>query len=267
MYDGSGKVADGEHEAAAYVSWPAFDKTLWHLANLGPPDVVQRSHLDALYTPTVVNQSMAALRHLGLTDDDGRSTPDLCELLAVRDTPDWPRVLRRVIGRAYPQIVALDLANATAEQLHEEFRSYGSKSPAVQRKMELFFLAAAREAGIPLSAELAEPRRRLVAADPAGRRAHLERLGRRLADRRESHENGARDLPPNPSPAAPSIVSLPQPREPAAAALDHERERNRAAFAALTAAWNPTKMPEEVDAAVVTLLRYFRKTEAEATKA
>ncbi len=41
----------------------------------------------------------------------------------------------------------------------------------------------------------------------------------------------------------------------------------RAAFAALSAVWEPDQMPEEVDAAVVTLLRYLRRKEAEANKA
>lgn len=264
---GDGEAAGGDDKAAVYVSYPAWEKSVVHLREAGVPDQLRRELLDHLFSPTVVTQALAAYRFLRLTDDEHRPTPALHELLPAHGTPDWPRVLRSVLERPYQRILTLDLSCATREDLDEAFKTFPGSSDAVRRKSVGFFLSAAREAGIPLSPELSGPRRRIVIGDPAGRRAYYGVVRDYISNLRKPQEHGERELSPNPLPASPSVVSLPQPREPAGAAPDDEQERNRAAFVALSAAWNPTKMPEEVDAAVVTLLRYFRKTEAETSKA
>lgn len=274
MFDGGtgGGAGGGRDKAAPYVSWPAFGAALSHLRAIGLPDPVRREHLEHLFSHTVVTQAMAALRFLGLTDEEDRPTAVLRDLLLLWGGGDGDFILRGVLERAYPRITALDLSRATREQLDEEFKAFPGSSEAVRRKAMSFFLAAAREAGIRLSAELAEPRRRSPGEDA---RRRLEAQGvhvNALFDPSHVPEHGAHPLTPNrllaaiQTPAPPSASNV-LPGTPAPSAPEDRADPYRSAFAALSAVWEPDQMPEDVDAAVVTLLRYLRRKEAEATKA
>lgn len=265
MFDGDfggGEAAGIEDRAAIYASHPAWEKSVVHLRQVGVPDQLRRELLDHLFSPTVVTQVLAAYRFLGLTDEEHRPTPDLHELVAAHGTPDWPGVLRRVLERAYPRIFALDLSRATREQLDEAFKVFPGSSDAVRRKAVGFFLSAAREAGVALSAELAEPRRRALSDFAVA-------LSDALSDPAHVPSHGAHVLPPNSLLAAASPPSLlAAPRNALLPSVTDARAASYgAAYAALSAVWEPDQMPEDVDAAVVTILRYLRRKEAEASKA
>lgn len=260
--DGAAGIGDG---AAPYVSWPASEASFGQMKAVGvPDDQVRQEHLSGLGTRTVITQAMAMFRFMGLTDAEDRPMPLMHEFVAAFGTPDWPRVLRGAVERAYPRIVALDLSRATRQQLDEAFKAYPSSSDAVRKKAVTFFLSAARAAGIPLSAELAEPRRR-----PGG-----TALRQAAADHATPDQPGAPDLFPNPSPDQPSptVVALPQAREPGGApsslAPQTPAALYRAAYVSLKAAWNPGELPEEEEDAFIQVLRILRRMEreVEATK-
>ena len=257
-----GGEAGQDDRAAVYVSWPAFEKSLQQVRAAGVPDKLQRELLDPLFSHTVVTQALAAFRFLRLTDEGDRATPLLLDLVAAHGTPHWAPVLRCVLERAYPRIIALDLSRVTREQLDEAFKAYPGSSDAVRAKSVSFFLAAAREAGIPLSPDLAEPRRRSPLFNPR----MLDEL-----HRASQPHHGAFVMPaPNSLLAMVSPHAVEPPRNALMPPVLESQSRAApygAAFAALSAVWEPDTMPEDVDAAVVTVLRYLRRKEAEATKA
>lgn len=267
MFDGGGgdRVADDRGRVAPYAPWPTVRAVLRRLRAAGAlPDVLHRKDLDGLFASTVLKQTLAAFRFMGLIDEAHRPTQRMRDLVAAHSTPGWSSALADVLRRSFPEIVGLDLVRATREQLDAEFRAYGDLSEPVRKKCVRFFLAAAREAGIPLSAELAGPPRDGADADmvprPDAARVH------------PPHEDGARELFPNPplDPPSPTVVALLQ-KQSAEAASGAVPQRSadlyRTAYAALKATWDPGELPEEVDAAVLTVLRLLRTKEAEATKA
>lgn len=238
----------GRAKAPPYVSYRTLRTFVQDLHVRGVPEQVRREDLQHYGSATVVTQLIAALRFMGLIDDDDRPTPALRKQVDAYDTPDWRSVLRDDIRRAFPPIMRLDLAHATREQLDAAFREYPGSSEAVRRKCVQFFLAAARDAQFPLSAEL---------SDEAPRR--------RSASRGTTQGSGADTLPLGSSPASPAAHPLPQtPTAVAPGQVQVPASRYRAAFDALSGVWDPDDMPEEVDAAIVTVLRHLRKKESEA---
>lgn len=184
------------------------------------------------------------------------------DLLAAYGTPQWPSKLAEIVRHAFPEIAGLDLARTTRAQLDKAFGTYRGSSEDLRKKGVRFFLSAAREARIPLSAELFGP----------PRAASGMRLRPNAANAHQTQEDGARDLFPSPPPVPPAPLSPPQARQPADPARPGQVPQDRpnlygAAYAALKAAWDPGEMPDDVDAAVITVLRYLRKKEGEEPKA
>jgi hypothetical protein len=270
MFDGGG-VGSGVGEGSRvppyppYAPWPAVLSILGHLrAADALPDVLPSADLKrlGLFSPTVVKQILAAFRFMDLIDEANRPTRRMHELLTAHGTPQWPSELAKIVRHAFPEVASLDLSRATRAQLDKAFGAYRGSSEDIRRKCVRFFLSAAREAKIPLSAELfGRPR------VPSGMRLRMN-----AATAHQSQEDGVSDLLPRLPSVPPASQPLPQPRQPTEPERADQVPQDRpnlygAAYAALKAAWDPGETPgEEVDAAVVTVLRYLRKKEGEATK-
>lgn len=101
---------------------------------------------------SVQAQLKTALRYLGLTDENGR-TLETFRNLARSEGETRKEVLRSIIEEGYPFLLrngTFDLMTTTPAEFTEQFRNQGAKGDTI-RKCELFFLNAAKDAGIPFS--------------------------------------------------------------------------------------------------------------------
>lgn len=95
----------------------------------------------------------AALSFLGLVEGDDIPTPKLAELTAAGGE-DRKTLVRALLEEAYAPILReIDLKHATMGQVREGFRRLGAEGN-VGHKCVTFFLALAKDAGIPLSTSL-----------------------------------------------------------------------------------------------------------------
>ncbi len=140
---------------APYVPFRTFLTALEGL-QAGLPNQVDRSLWPSL-SGAAQGQLLAAFRFLALVDEDHRPTAVLRELAAAPETRQ--RVLRRVVEKAYPELLALELTRTSPRQLEEAVRRYGY-SGATLRKAVSFFLQAASYAELPMSVLLRKKTRR-----------------------------------------------------------------------------------------------------------
>lgn len=98
---------------------------------------------------------IAALRFLGLLDADCAPTAVLTSVLDAMGTAAWPDALALTIRTAFRPIFARDLANMTLTEFMTLFAQHYAGSEAVLRKSRTFFVHAAIQAKVPLSAGLA----------------------------------------------------------------------------------------------------------------
>jgi Family of unknown function (DUF5343) len=239
-------AAKGKGTTPPYVSFVTLKTFLQDLHEHGVPGRVDNSVLKR-FSGGVGKQLMTALRFVGLIDAEGHPTEALRKLAAAFGTDQWPIALEGVLRDTYQPIFnAVDLEHATPHQLRDAFRkAYQSAKDDVLRKSEVFFVRAVQEAGIPLSKRVVLVRRASVGSPPR----------RRPSSRAE---NGQSDI--GHEQATPKAAG--SPASPAAAVQATNGTPGngpRAAYDALSAVWDPDDMDEEVDAAVVTVLRYLRR--------
>ncbi|MBM3957191.1 MAG: DUF5343 domain-containing protein, partial [Gemmatimonadetes bacterium] len=143
----------------------------------GVPARIDRSVWGQRYSGSSGTQLMTALKVLDLVDDEGRPAETL-ERLVRAEGDARRRALRAVLEAHYAPVFALDLSRATRAQFHEAFRSFGTKE-GVLAKCEAFFIRAAQDAGIELSAFVLARRHvtRRAGAAPRGRTQAAERAG------------------------------------------------------------------------------------------
>lgn len=118
------------------------------------PSRIDRSYLSDLgFSDSSTLTIKAALRFLGLVDPQHEPTESLRKLAeAVGESQQ--AVLRKLIEESYsPVLAGLDLQTATMGLLQERFEKYGADNN-VGHKCVSFFLALAKDAGIPLSPNL-----------------------------------------------------------------------------------------------------------------
>ena len=132
--------------AVPYVPFKTF-LTAVEAFERGLPNQLDRSIWPS-YSGAIQGQLLAAFRFLGLIDDQHAPTAELRQLVA---RPDARRgLLRKLLERAYPRLIALDLARTSPRQFEDAMREYGVAG-ATLRKAVSFFLQAARYTGLPLS--------------------------------------------------------------------------------------------------------------------
>lgn len=149
-----------------YVSFRAFQKFLEDLRGRIMPTRVDRSVMNKR-SGAVKSQLMNALRYLRLISPNGVATDRLARLVSSAGN-DRAALLRETLNSSYPFLFkGFDLQRATPKLVEQRFREAGASGDTV-RKCIAFFLAAAREANLPISPHIG-----------AGRRSHvLPRKGR-----------------------------------------------------------------------------------------
>jgi Family of unknown function (DUF5343) len=209
-----------------YTSYRTFKAFIEDLHEHGVPSRVDRSVLTR-FSGVVGAQLMHGLRFLGLIDDGGRPTQRLKELVNADGAGHWPETLLELLQQEYAPMFAIDLEAATPSHFNAAFRKAFPAADAVVQKCVTFFLYAANDAGVKIS-------------------------GRVLKGRKPRSPKPRR----KPAPAhAPAREFEPAPSETKPATLCTEGEKP-SEF--LLQVLDPNEMDDEQQAAVWTLLKYFK---------
>ncbi len=203
----------GVKTGPAYVPYKSFRNFINNLADIGIPARIDRSVVSNLSGSTQA-MLLSALRFLKLTDDEGKPTKKLHELVEAGDK--YGEVLAGVLTGAYPFLAekGLDITKATLHQLEEQFKDYGLGGSTVDKAVA-FFLTAAKDAGLSLSQHLKPKRFRSGDAHKAKARAGAKK-------RTRGHTNDADEEDDGVSYAAPEGTEkfeIPIPGKPAAVVM------------------------------------------------
>jgi len=136
-----------------YVAYRTFENFLAELKARGLPYRIDRSILSHK-SGTVQSQLLLCFKYLDLLTASGRPTEKLRGLVASEGSAKR-NLLREVIKSSYTFIfdTDIDLRSATLNQMEELFRQTGASGETVRRCIA-FFLAGARNGGIPFSSYL-----------------------------------------------------------------------------------------------------------------
>jgi len=141
---------------------------------------------------------LSGLQFMDLTDTAGKPT---AKFERMRDTEgeDFKGVWAEVLQAAYPSLFhGFDLTKATQGQIEERFREEYKISGDTVRKAVAFFLALARNAGIPLSPYVKATRTRGVVPRSGGpRRPRTPRERDRERIQRDENEGVGDDRQPS----------------------------------------------------------------------
>ncbi len=216
-----------------YATYKQFINFLNGLRETTVPSRIDRTVFGSMSGGTAYSL-LSALKFLKLIDESGAPSQYFRNLVEADDT-NRKRYIAEMLRASYPSFFSgqIDLSQASSGQFDDHIREqYKSKGSTID-KQALFFLNAAEDAGIALSAHLKA--RRPAAPSPASRK----RQNARKAD------NG--QLPPNNPPAPPRT----------------EPKRNLSHV--LTDLLDVNDMTEEEMGAVWILLRYQKLKEAAQT--
>jgi Family of unknown function (DUF5343) len=205
-----------------YTSYRTFRTFIEDLREQGVPSRIDRSVLTR-FSGVVGTQLLHALKFLGLVQEEGRPTVVLVDLVNAYGAADWADKLLELIRQNYAPMFAIDLENATPSHFSEAFRKAFPAADAVVQKCVTFFLYAASDAGVKISARVLKGRKPR-SAPPRKRLAPL------AAETRE---------PARPEPAAPRSEA----KKPSEILLAH---------------LDPSAMDDDQQAAVWTLMKYFK---------
>jgi Family of unknown function (DUF5343) len=209
-----------------YTSYRTFKTFIQDLQEHGVPSRIDRSVLTR-FSGVVGSQLMHALRFLGLIEEQGRPTQRLKELVNAHGAANWPEKLLELLQRDYAPMFAIELETATPSHFNGVFRKAFPAAEAVVQKCVTFFLYAASDAGVKVSGRVLKGRK-----------------PRSLTPRRR---------PPPAHPPAREFEPAPSPPKPATANIEG---RKPSEF--LLWALDPNEMDDEQQAAIWTLLKYFK---------
>ena len=215
--------------APPYTSYRTFKTFIEDLHEHGVPSRVDRSVLTR-FSGVVGTQLMHALRFLSLIEDDGRPTPRLKALVNAHGSERWSATLFEGLRQEYAPIFAIDLETATPSHFSGAFRKAFPAADAVVQKCVTFFLYAAKDAGVKISGRVLKGRKPRSLTSP--RRKPSEPV---FTHRPKEFETA----PSQPQPAATRIEG----GKPSEILLTH---------------LDPNEMDDEQQAAVWTLLKYFK---------
>ena len=223
---GFGSEQEKSARTPPYTSYRTFRTFIEDLREHGVPSRIDRSVLTR-FSGVVGTQLLHALRFLGLIDERGHPTERLRELVSAQDAGRWAETLLALIRREYAPVFSIDLETATPSHFSEAFRKAFPAADAVVQKCVTFFLYAANDAGVKVSARVLKGRK-----------------PRSLAPRRGQAPapGAAKPVEPPPSPIGREAARV-EGGKPSEMLLTH---------------LDPNAMDEDQQAAVWTLLKYFK---------
>ncbi len=184
-----------------YVSFTTFKTLRDWLGDEGVPLRFDRSFWEDKFSGSTGTQLVAALRFLGLLDQDV-PRPNM-ERVAQASADEWRELLAQLLVDAYTAVPFEELPRATPAMVRGWFRAYPIDGHTL-RKAISFFVSAAKEADVPMSNAV-----RKMARGSSSRQAAAG-----ATDRPESQQvtGGPRCRGPDPS-TAPVRRGGPQPNE------------------------------------------------------
>ncbi len=205
-----------------YTSYRTFRTFIDDLREHGVPSRVDRSVLTR-FSGVVGSQLAHALRFLRLIDEEGRPDERLRALVEAEDAALWAETLLAVLRQEYAPLFAIDLEAATPSHFNAAFRKAFPAAEAVVQKCVTFFLYAATDAGVKISGRVLKGRKPRAASS-------------------RPRPAATRPAPPPPPPA----ILPPRPAE------------GRKPSEMLLMQLDPNEMSDEQQAAVWTLMKYFK---------
>ena len=212
-----------------YTSYRTFKTFIQDLHEHGVPTRIDRSVLTR-FSGVVGTQLMHAIRFLGLIEDHAQPTQRLEELVDAHGAEHWPEKLLELLRREYAPVFAIDLETATPSHFNETFRRAFPAADAVVQKCVTFFLYAASDAGVKIS-------------------------GRVLKGRKPRSLTPLKKHAPARPPVKQVEAGTPQPQP------DASRAEGRKPSEILLLHLDPNQMDEEQQAAIWTLMKYFKARE------
>jgi hypothetical protein len=212
-----------------YTSYRTFKTFIQDLHEHGVPTRIDRSVLTR-FSGVVGTQLMHAIRFLGLIEGHADPTERLKALVNAHGAGRWPEKLLELLRREYAPMFAIDLETATPSHFNETFRKAFPAADAVVQKCVTFFLYAASDAGVKISGRVLKGRK-----------------PRSLTPRRKH----------TPAQAPAKQVEAGTPR----AQPDASRPEGRKPSEILLMHLDLNEMDDEQQAAVWTLLKYFKARE------
>lgn len=134
---------------------------------------------------------LASLKALKLIDDEKRPSEPFKSL--IRDKENYKTNLREILEHAYPYLFdgSIDLSNTTTEMVVDKFKEAGASGSTIAKGMA-FFLSAAKEAGIAVSARVKPPQ---APRSPTSKR----RSSKSNNEQQNSNQNDEQQEDPPPS--------------------------------------------------------------------
>jgi hypothetical protein len=209
-----------------YTSYRTFKTLIQDLREHGVPSRIDRSVLSR-FSGAVGAQLVHALRFLGLIEEHGRPTERLKELVNAHGAGQWPGKLLELLRQEYAPMFAIDLEAATPSHFNEAFRKAYPAADAVVQKCVTFFLYAANDASVRISGRVMKGRKPRSLTQ-RGRPAQPRGPTRRHEEEASLDQTG---------------VSQIDGKKPSEILLMH---------------LDPNEMDDEQQAAVWTLLKYFK---------
>lgn len=146
-----GEQQSQQQAVPPYVPYRTFHNFIDSLKQ-AIPSRIDRSVMPSM-SGALQSQLTAGLRYLGLIGQTGQPSPALSQLVH-SEGPERANILRSIVGKAYPFLFDhFDLKTATPRMVEEQFAKAGASGGTID-KCVLFFLSAAKEAGIELSPHL-----------------------------------------------------------------------------------------------------------------
>ena len=209
-----------------YTSYRTFKTFIQDLREQGVPSRIDRSVLTR-FSGVVGSQLMHALRFLGLIEDRGRPTRRLEELVNADGAGRWTEALLELLRQEYAPVFAINIETATPSHFNEAFRKAFPAADAVVQKCVTFFLYAANDAGVKISARVLKGRK-----------------PRSLTPRRKPAPAQAETM---------DIAAGATPNQPVASRIEAKKPSE-----VLLMHLDPNEMDDEQQAAVWTMLKYFK---------
>jgi hypothetical protein len=136
-----------------YSTYSTFERVMDQFQQRGVPPAVEVSAISAVPSDTA-RRLIAGFRAIGWIDMDGVASGELRAMVKARNTAEWQQTLRGTLRNVYSFLPA-EWERLTAARLSTAFREHTGRDDYVTKGAQTFFLAAALDAGVTLTSELA----------------------------------------------------------------------------------------------------------------
>lgn len=161
--------AESEKTSIAYCSAGTLVTTLDHFNAVGIPNVIDRNTLPPSFSGSSKYEVLSSLRFFGMIDKDGKPDRALIGQLVNTDTRN--DAILGILQTHYATLFALPLMSAGPGEVRKWFTEHAP--PSVIGRAQAFFIALAKQVGVPMHSMVAKGAR---AASGSIRRKRRKKL-------------------------------------------------------------------------------------------